>query len=341
VVRDGGRLPAVPQQDPLAGRLSLPGLCIRRRLADPAGPDALQGVRAPVVPHGGHDLPRHAELAAPVVPGHVVGDAQKNGASALGLQRILGLGSYETAWTWLHKLRRAMVRPGRERLAGQVEVDETFVGGAEEGGGRRHVGKKALVAIAVEIRGTAIGRIRLQRIRDSSAASLLPFVRQAVTPGSRVVTDGLQSYRGLAAAGYVHERKVIQGSGETPNALLPRVHRVASLLKRWLLGTHQGRPDRAHLPYYLDEFTFRFNRRTARHRGAPLLSPPPAGRRRRLPNSLRAAHWRFADPWHHHIWGRLDRRGYVHGTKRGQRGRASRKYLIWLEPGAGVEPATY
>jgi transposase-like protein len=193
--------------------------------------------------------------------------AQKNGASALGLQRILGLGSYETAWTWLHKLRRAMVRPGRERLAGQVEVDETFVGGAEEGGGRRHVGKKALVAIAVEIRGTAMGRIRLQRIPDSSAASLLPFVRQAVTPGSRVVTDGLQSYRGLAAAGYVHERKVIQGSGETPDVLLPRVHRVASLLKRWLLGTHQGRPARAHLPYYLDEFTFRFNRRTARHRG--------------------------------------------------------------------------
>ncbi len=160
-----------------------------------------------------------------------------------------------------------MVRPGRARLAGQVEVDETFVGGAEEGGGRRHVGKKALVAIAVEVRGTAIGRIRLQRIRDSSAASLLPFVRQAVPPGSRVVTDGLQSYRGLAAAGYVHERKVIQGSGETPDALLPRVHRVASLLKRWLLGTHQGRPARAHLPYYLDEFTFRFNRRTARHRG--------------------------------------------------------------------------
>ncbi len=193
--------------------------------------------------------------------------AQKNGASALGLQRILGLGSYETAWTWLHKLRRAMVRPGRDRLAGEVEVDETFVGGAEEGGGRRHVGKKALVAVAVEIRGTAIGRIRLQRVRDSSAASLLTFVRQAVTPGSRVVTDGLQSYRGLAAAGYVHKRKVVQGSGEAPDALLPRVHRVASLLKRWLLGTHQGRPDRAHLPYYLDEFTFRFNRRTARHRG--------------------------------------------------------------------------
>jgi transposase-like protein len=193
--------------------------------------------------------------------------AQKNGASALGLQRILGLGSYETAWTWLHKLRRAMVRPARDQLSGTVEVDETFVGGTEEGGGRRHVGRKALVAIAVEIRGPAIGRVRLHRVRDSSAESLVAFVRHVVAPGAHVITDGLQSYRELAGAGYVHDRKVVRGSGDTAEALLPRVHRVASLLKRWLLGTHQGRPERAHLPYYLDEFTFRFNRRTARHRG--------------------------------------------------------------------------
>ena len=192
---------------------------------------------------------------------------QKNGASALGLQRILGLGSYETAWMWLHKLRRAMVRPGRDRLSGEVEVDETFVGGLEAGGGRRHVGKKALIAIAVEIRGRALGRIRLQRIRDSSAESLLPFVRETVTPGSRVITDGWPSYLGLSAAGYDHKRQVIRGGSESADALLPRVHRVASLLKRWLLGTHQGRPERAHLPYYLDEFTFRFNRRTSRYRG--------------------------------------------------------------------------
>jgi transposase-like protein len=193
--------------------------------------------------------------------------AQKNGASALGLQRILGLGSYETAWTWLHKLRRAMVRPGRDQLSREVEVDETFVGGVEEGGGRRHVGKKALVVIAVEIRGSALGRIRLQRVRDSSAESLLPFVRAAVAPGARVITDGWPAYLGLTAAGYRHERQVGRGSNEPAGALLPRVHRVAALLKRWLLGTHQGRPDRAHLPYYLDEFTFRFNRRTSRHRG--------------------------------------------------------------------------
>ena len=192
---------------------------------------------------------------------------QKNGASALSLQRVLGLGSYETAWTWLHKLRRAMVRPSRDQLCGEVEVDETFVGGVEEGGGRRHVGSKALVVVAAEARGRAIGRIRLGCARDSSAASLLPFVRQAVAPGSVVITDGFQSYRRLPGAGYVHRRTVIRGSGNNPDALLPRVHRVASLLKRWLLGTHQGGVERAHLPYYLDEFTFRFNRRTSRSRG--------------------------------------------------------------------------
>jgi len=184
---------------------------------------------------------------------------QKNGASALGLQRVLGLGSYPTAWAWLHKLRRAMVRPGRDRLTGEVEVDETFVGGVEEGGGRRHVGNKALVAVAAEIRDTAIGRVRLQRVRDSSADSLVGFVQQAVEPGSVVITDGLPSYAGLPAAGYVHRPRVVQGSGKTADTLLPRVHRVASLLKRWLLGTHQGRVERKHLPYYLDEFTFRFH----------------------------------------------------------------------------------
>jgi transposase-like protein len=213
--------------------------------------------------------------------------AQKNGASALGLQRILGLGSYETAWTWLHKLRRAMVRPGRDQLSGEVEVDETLVGGVEEGGGRRHVGKKALVVIATEIRGRAIGRIRLQCVRDSSAASILPFVRQAVAPGSLVVTDGLSTYAALPNAGYVHQRKVVRGSGDAADVLLPRVHRVASLLKRWLLGTHQGRVERSHLPYYLDEFTFRFNRRASRHRGmlfyrlvqqALAVDPAPYGR---------------------------------------------------------------
>lgn len=193
--------------------------------------------------------------------------SQKNGASALGLQRILGLGSYRTAWTWLHKLRRAMVRPGRDRLSEMVEVDETFVGGVEAGGGRRHVGNKALVVIAAEVRGRAVGRIRMHRVADSSAESLLPFVQEAVAPGAVVITDGLQSYRGLPGLGYCHDRRILLGSGESAHAVLPRVHRVASLLKRWLLGTHQGAVSREHLDYYLNEFTFRFNRRTSRHRG--------------------------------------------------------------------------
>ena len=160
-----------------------------------------------------------------------------------------------------------MVRPGRERLTGAVEVDETFVGGVEPGGGRRHLGKKALVVVAAEVRGPAIGRIRLRRVADSAAASLLPFVHEAITPGTVVITDGLQSYRGLPEVGYRHDRRVLLGSGEAADAVLSRVHRVASLLKRWLLGTHQGAVSREHLDYYLDEFTFRFNRRTSRHRG--------------------------------------------------------------------------
>jgi transposase-like protein len=193
--------------------------------------------------------------------------SQKTGASALGLQRILGLGSYRTAWTWLHKLRRAMVRPGRDRLSEMAEVDETIVGGVEPGGGRRHIGKKAVVAIAAEVRGRSIGRIRMQRVADFSAESLLPFVQQAVQPGTMVITDGLQSYRGLPHVGYRHDRRVVLGSGESADAVLPRVHRVASLLKRWLLGTHQGAVSREHLDYYLDEFTFRFNRRASLSRG--------------------------------------------------------------------------
>jgi transposase-like protein len=193
--------------------------------------------------------------------------SQKNGASALGLQRILELRSYRTAWTWLHKLRRAMVRPGRDCLTEKVEVDETLVGGVEPGGGRRHVGKKALVAVAAEVRGPAIGRIRMNRVADSSTDSLLAFVRKTVAPGTVVIIDGLQSYRTLPDLGYHHDRRVLLGSGDSAEAVLPRVHRVTSLLKRWLLGTHQGAVSREHLDYYLDEFTFRFNRRTSRYRG--------------------------------------------------------------------------
>ena len=193
--------------------------------------------------------------------------AQKHGASALELQRVLGLGSYVTAWTWLHKLRRAMVRPGRDRLHGRVEVDETYVGGIEEGVRGRQTETKALVAVACEEQGKGIGRIRLRRIPDASAGALEAFIADAVEPGSRLHTDGWEGYTGLSAKGYRHRVTVLHRRTESAVELLPRVHLVASLLKRWLLGTHQGAVSFDHLDYYLDEFTFRFNRRTSRSRG--------------------------------------------------------------------------
>ena len=193
---------------------------------------------------------------------------QKSGLSALGLQRAVGLGSYETAWTCLHKVRWAMVRPSREPLSGEVEVDEIYVGGVEPGKGKRHLGQtKTLVAAAAEVRGRGIGRIRLRRIAEASAQSLEAFVQEAVAPGSVIITDGWSAYPGLERLGYVHRPRVVRTSGQAASTLLPRVHRVAALLKRWLLGIHQGRVSRAHLDNYLDEFTFRFNRRLSRHRG--------------------------------------------------------------------------
>lgn len=192
---------------------------------------------------------------------------QKNGASALGLQRVLGIGSYETAWTWLHKIRRAMVRPGRDGLNGRVEVDETYLGGLEEGVHGRETFKKALVVIAAQEDGKGIGRIRMRRIPDASAESLLPFVASAVESGSTIHTDGWCGYAGLATKGYQHEVTVLKRAKTSPSDLLPRVHRVASLLKRWILGTHQGAVSPEHVDGYLDEFTFRFNRRKSHSRG--------------------------------------------------------------------------
>jgi transposase-like protein len=192
---------------------------------------------------------------------------QKHRLSAVGLQRLLGLGSYRTAWSWLQKLRRAMVWPGQDRLGGQVEVDETYVGSVEAGGGRRHPGSKALVAIAAQIDGKGIGRIWLRRIPAASASPLVAFVKHAVEPGSVVITDGWEAYAGLKHEGFKHRPRVINASSKTASVLLPRVHRVASLLKRWLLGIHQGAVSREQLDSYLDEFTFRFNRRTSRYRG--------------------------------------------------------------------------
>jgi len=193
--------------------------------------------------------------------------AQKNGVSALGLQGVLGLRSYQTAWAWLHKLRRAMVRPGRERLAGRVEVYETYLGGLEEGKRGRQTEKKALIVVAAQEDGRGIGRIRMRRIADASAASLMPFVQDSIEPASIVHTDGWLGYEPLGRNGYRHRITFLRGQEKSPSDLLPRVHRVISLLKRWLLGTHQGAVSLAHLDYYLDEFTFRFNRRRSRSRG--------------------------------------------------------------------------
>ncbi len=193
--------------------------------------------------------------------------SQKNGASAMGLQRVLGLQSYKTAWTWLHKLRRAMVRPDRDRLTGRVEVDEAYVGGLEEGVRGRQTERKALIIIAAQEDGPGIGRIRMRRIVDASAESLVPFVQGSVEVGSIVHTDGWLGYEPLKSKGYDHEVTFLKGNKQTPSELMPRVHRVISLLKRWLMGTHQGAVSLEHLDYYLDEFTFRFNRRKSRSRG--------------------------------------------------------------------------
>lgn len=192
---------------------------------------------------------------------------QKNGVSALGLQRVLGIG-YRTAWTWLHKLRRAMIRPGRDRLSGSVEVDESYVGGEEEGVRGRETDKKAIVAIAVEIHSPkGFGRVRMRQIPNVSAASLTPFVRDAVEPSSTVHTDGWSGYNDLPNHGYTRNKTVLSDSGDPAHVAMPGVHRIAALLKRWLLGTHQGGVSNRHLDYYLDEYTFRFNRRHSRARG--------------------------------------------------------------------------
>jgi transposase-like protein len=185
---------------------------------------------------------------------------QKNGASALGLKRILGLGSYRTAWAWLHKLRRAMVRPDRDRLSGIIEVDETIIGGEKPGKRGRGAIGKVLVGIAVEDkRDEGIGRIRLGILPDASANSLNAFIKERVVGGSTIRTDDWLGYSRLESVGYRHVT--------VKNTELKLAHLVVSLMKRWLLGTHQGAVSHEHLAYYLDEYVFRFNRRTSNHRG--------------------------------------------------------------------------
>ncbi len=193
--------------------------------------------------------------------------SQKYGASALGVQRTLGLGSYETAWAWLHKLRRAMVRPDRDRLSGAVEVDETYLGTEEPGLVGRAVVDRHIVAVAVEMNDDTMGRVRLRHVPNVNGDTLHGFIVDVVEPGSLVHTDGWPAYAGIDKKGFRHRVTVVSTSGVPAHVPFPGVHRIASLLKRWLLGTLQGGIAEEHLPYYLDEFTFRFNRRTSKARG--------------------------------------------------------------------------
>ena len=199
--------------------------------------------------------------------------SQKQGVNALGLQRVLGLGSYQTAWAMLHRFRRAMVRPGRERLHGDVEVDETFLAITDRQSpisakGRKNNTAKTLIVIAVEtLQPKGFGRIRLRRIPDDSADSVIPFVQEVIEPGAKVRTDGSAAYRTLHDLGYDHQRTAMLGSDIPAHVSMPGVHRVAALIKRWILGTHHGSVQPEHLDAYLDEFVFRFNRRTSSSRG--------------------------------------------------------------------------
>ena len=195
--------------------------------------------------------------------------AQKTGASAYNLKDFMGFGSYETAWSWLHKLRRAMVRPQRDLLLGTVEVDETFIGGKETGKGTQGGAEtKSLVVVATECIGKQIGRVRFRIISDASADELSPFIYETIKQGSTIITDGWNGYNFLSKSkDYTHEVKTVSGSGKQAHELLPHVHMVDSLVKRWINGTHQGSISSKHLSYYLDEFAFRFNRKLSTYRG--------------------------------------------------------------------------
>ena len=192
--------------------------------------------------------------------------SQKNGMSAMGLQQALGFGSYETAWAWLHKMRRAMVRPDRELLTGTVELDQSFLGG-------RSTGKtgassdKVPVTIAVERDDLGrLGRVRLEMADAPGKLDIVEFGCEVVQPGSTVRTDGARMFQRFAERGYIHEATKSY-TVEDRDTVMPGPHLVSSLLKRWTAGTLHYRLSPQHLPYYLDEFTFRFNRRKSRARG--------------------------------------------------------------------------
>lgn len=250
----------------------------------------------------------------------------KNGVAAKTLHRLLGFGSYQTAWAMLHRFRTAMVRPGRDRLAGTVEVDETYIGGTKSGKRGRGAEGKALVAVAVELlHPKGFGRCRLRVIPTADAPSLRSFLLDCVEPGSIIATDGYAAYKNATSDTYVHQPFTVAGSGVKAHVPLPGVHRVASLVKRWLMGTHQAAVESDHLQAYLDEFAFRFNRRRSEFRGllfrrlleqavsvAPstyrslVVNPSPKGEKPTPPSAAHRTRPASLDatspsrPWRHH-----------------------------------------
>jgi transposase-like protein len=191
----------------------------------------------------------------------------KNGMSAKTIEQTLGV-SYNTAWTMLQRFRVAMVNTKREKLSGVVEVDETQVGGVDVGGKRGRGSKKSLVVIAIEVHEPkGFGRIRMRYIQDASSDSLTNFITDVVHTNSTIHTDGWNGYNKVKSLEYLHETTVMSHSNDQAHVSMPGVHRIASLLKRWMLGTHQGSFSQEHLQAYLEEFTFRFNRRLSKNRG--------------------------------------------------------------------------
>jgi transposase-like protein len=191
---------------------------------------------------------------------------RKSGINAVCLQGLLGLGSYETAWRWLQKLRTCTIFPDREKLSGNIEADEFYLGGEQGGKRGRGADHKCKVAVAVERKGRKLGRLRMQVISRCSADELLPFAKANITRGSGITTDGWKGYSGLEEAGYFH-RKILQNQVDDKESVLPGVHLVASLFKRVILGTFQGRFGGQYLQRLLDEYVFRFNRRTTKSVG--------------------------------------------------------------------------
>lgn len=224
----------------------------------------------------------------------------KNGLSAKTLERTLGTG-YRTALAILQRFRVAMVRGEREKLTGMVEVDETLIGGVEQGGKRGRGTSKAIVAIAVELKDPkGFGRIRMRHIADASGAHLETFVCDVIANGATVATDGWTGYNGLSGHGYIHKKTILSASGDPAHVSMPGVHRIASLLKRWILGTHQGSIVPDHLQSYLEEFTFRFNRRSSKSRGLVF--------HRLMEQAVHTKPVAESDVTYGYNWGRVNRR---------------------------------